>query len=177
MTDGRRRQFQRAEREPFVLRVPRTEDVILYHQFLQNPAVTIWLEDECQTPLSYQHIENFVMAPVWYRRAIEYKGEFIGLTGLEEPDLTLGTARFFFVIGDPTLWGKGIGEGVLRAVVAEAFNTLGLCKITSSYLSPNIASRIIHERVGFQEDGCLHQKAFRNGAWVDQVLLTLFRQT
>lgn len=162
-----------AEPIPFSLRLPRIEDVSIYYQYLQNPNVTIWLEDVCQQPLSYQQVKNFIMSPAWYRRAIEYNGAFIGLTGLEEPDLTRKVARFFVVIGDPSIWGKGLGEHVLRTVANEGFATLGLRKIISNYMEPNIASRIIHERVGFKVEGQLRQDVWRDDHWVDQVLVSL----
>lgn len=155
------------------LRSPRIDDVSIYFQYLQNPNITIWLEDACQQPLSYQNVNDFVMAPAWYRRSIEYNGAFVGLTGLEEPDLLRKVARFFVVIGDPSIWGKGFGEQVLRMVANQGFETLGLRKIVSNYMEPNVASRIIHERVGFSVEGQLRQDAWRDDRWVDQVLVSL----
>ncbi|MEG3619524.1 GNAT family protein [Magnetovibrio sp. PR-2] len=158
------------------LRLPVVEDVPIYFQYLQNPKVTIWLEDACQYPMTYPQIENFVLGPAWFRRAIEFQGRFIGMTGLEEPDLARGVARFFFVIGDPALWGKGLGEAVLREVIHVGFTDLGLRKIVSNCLAPNEASLAVHKKLGFEVEGCLREDAWRNGQWVDHLLLAL-RQT
>ena len=158
-----------------VLRLPTAQDVPIYFQYLQNPDVTVWLEDACQHDLPYSQVENFVLGPAWFRRAIEFQGRFIGLTGLEEPDLNRGVARFFFVIGDPALWGQGLGEEVLRQVIKVGFEDLGLRKIVSNCLEPNVASLAVHKKLGFEVEGCLRDDAWRQEQWVNQLVLSLLR--
>jgi RimJ/RimL family protein N-acetyltransferase len=62
---------------------------------------------------------------------------------------------------------------VTRRVVDHAFRNLGLHKVNSDYLEPNAASRAIHERVGFVEEGRLREDAWRQGRWIDRILLSL----
>jgi RimJ/RimL family protein N-acetyltransferase len=117
-----------------------------------------------------------VLGEAWCRLAIEVEGRFVGMTGLEEPDLSRGIARFFIVIGDRTMWKKGLGTAVARRVVEQGFRHLGLRKIVSNYFEPNVASRTVHQRVGFIDEGRLRQEAWRRGSWVDLLLVSILRE-
>ena len=100
-------------------------------------------------------------------------GSFVGVSGFLDPVPERGEARFFIVIGAPSLWGRGLGTEVTKSVVAKGFEKLGLRRIVSSYFTPNIGSRVIHERAGFRIDGVQREVAWRNGNWIDQEIVSL----
>jgi RimJ/RimL family protein N-acetyltransferase len=157
------------------LRAPRPDDVPLYAAQLADRDVTRWLDDMCQRPLTLQQVEAFVFQNLWCRWAIECDGSFAGLTGLE-PDHARGdTARLFIVIGRRELWKRGVGTFVLGKVLHEAFHTLGLRRVVSDYLEPNLGSAAIHRRSGFVEEGRIREDAWRDGQWVDRILLSVLR--
>jgi RimJ/RimL family protein N-acetyltransferase len=160
----------------FRLRAPRTDDIPLYTEYLADPVVSVWLEDRCQRPMSALDVESFVFQRGWVVWSIESGQRFVGITGLSDPDAMRGLARFFIVIGDRTVWGKGLGTRVTRAVLDKAFTELGLRKVVSDYLEPNEASRLIHKRNGFTVEGRLRQDAWRQGRWVDRILLSILRE-
>lgn len=161
---------------PILLRPPRYDDVGYYAAYLSDPQVTLWLEDRCQRPVLFHQAQAFVLGEAWCRLAIEFEGRFVGMTGLEDFDPVNSTARFFVVVGDRTVWGKGVGTAAASRVIEYGFMTLGLRRICSNYLAPNEASRVIHERAGFQIEGRQRQVAWRNGTWVDQILLGVLRE-
>ena len=158
------------------LRLPLPVDVPIYHAYLCDPEVTVWLEDRLQYPIGIQEIEKFVLGAAWARWAIEFEGRFIGMTGLEDFDPNRSLARFFIVIGDTTCWGKGLGQEVINEVVSRGFRDRGLRKIVSNYLHPNIASQKIHDRAKFVSEGRLRGDVWRCGDWVDTVLVSRFRE-
>lgn len=160
----------------FLLRAPRYEDVAAYAAFMSDPEVSIWLEDRCQRPLLFHHTQAFVLGEAWCRLAIECEGRFVGMAGLEDYDPANGVARFFVVVGDRALSNRGLGTAIARSLVNRGFHELGLRKIVSNYLAPNVASRIVHSRAGFSEEGVLRQAAWRRGEWVDQVLVSILRE-
>lgn len=157
------------------LRAPRLEDVPLYAAQLADRDVSRWLDDVCLRPLTLQQVESFVFHNAWCRWAIECDTVFIGLTGLELQARS-DTARFFIVVGKRELWRQGVGSFVLGKVLREAFNTLGLRRVVSDYLEPNLGSAAIHSRNGFVEEGRIRQDAWRDGRWVDRVLLSVLRE-
>ena len=157
----------------FILRSPTLDDVLPYLKFLSEPDVAIWLEDRCQLPLSVVEIENFMFNHSWCPWAIDVEGSFAGLSGFLDPVPERGEARFFIVIGAPPLWGRGLGTEVTKSIVAKGFEKLGLRRIVSSYFTPNIGSRVIHERAGFRIEGVQHEVAWRNGNWIDQEIVSM----
>jgi RimJ/RimL family protein N-acetyltransferase len=158
-----------------VLRAPSLDDVPVYAAQLADRDVSLWLDDICQRPLTLQQVEAFVFQNIWCRWAIECDGSFAGLAGLEPTQVRGDTARFFIVVGRRELWRRGLGTTVLGKVVHEAFHTLGLRRVVSDYLEPNLASAVIHRRNGFTEEGRIRQDAWRSGRWVDRILLSMLR--
>lgn len=158
------------------LRAPCPEDIAPYAAFLADTEVSRWLDDVCQRPLTLQQVEAFLFQDLWCRWSITWHGAFIGFTGLEWTRSHLGTARFFIVIGSRGLWGRGIGTAVLARVLDHGFQRLGLRRITSDYLEPNVASRRIHLRNGFVEEGRLRQDTWRDGQWTDRLLSSMLRE-
>lgn len=159
----------------FALRPPCADDVAPYTAFLADARVSVWLDDSVQRPLPPSRVEAILLREAWCLWAIECDGRFAGVASLYDPDATQ-SARFSIVIGEPRLWGRGLGTAITRAVMEHAFVNLGLRKVKSDYLVPNEASRRIHEHVGFVEEGRLRADAWREGRWVDRVLLSLFAE-
>ncbi len=158
-----------------LLRPLQSGDLIPYHQFLSDPEVNVWLEDACQRPLILSEVENALFHQLWTTWAIEQDDELIGVSGFSKYDAARSVARFFIVIGKKELWGQGIGGAAMKEVLRRGFEDLGLRKIESDYLQPNLASEKLHKRHGFTVEGCLRQDAWRRGEWVDRVLLSLLR--
>jgi RimJ/RimL family protein N-acetyltransferase len=160
---------------PFILRPPKFEDVARYTNFMANPDVSVWLDDTAQVPISAARMEAILLREAWCLWSIECEGAFVGVTSLYTPDLVRGTARYSIVIGDQKYWGRGLGTAIIERVTDHAFASLGLRKIESDILEPNKGALIIHERAGFVEEGRLRQDAWRQGQWVDRVLLSLLK--
>lgn len=167
--------FAAAARGGFTLRPPHLGDVVPYTTFLADPAVRIWLDDSAQRPLSTGRVESLLLREGWCLWSIEAAGAFVGVASLYEPDLARGTARYSIVIGDKRHWNRGLGTAVTAAVITHGFTDLGLRKIVSDYLAPNVASARIHERCGFVVEGRLRDDAWRQGRWVDRIWLSILR--
>ena len=165
----------RAVGDGFALRPPHLGDVVPYTTFLADPDVRIWLDDSAQRPLSTGRVESLLLREGWCLWSIEADGAFVGVASLYEPDLARGAARFSIVIGDKTQWNRGLGTSVTAAVLAHGFTELGLHKIESDYIAPNVASARIHDRCGFTVEGRFRDDAWRQGRWVDRIWLSVLR--
>jgi [ribosomal protein S5]-alanine N-acetyltransferase len=66
--------------------------------------------------------------------------------------------------------GKGYITAAVRAVVAYAFDDLGLHRIEAACQPDNIASRRVLAKAGFTEEGAARAYLKINGAWRDHVL-------
>ncbi|MHB8972330.1 MAG: GNAT family N-acetyltransferase [Pirellulaceae bacterium] len=99
----------------------------------------------------------------------------LGHVGLYQLDYRLQVAEFAICIGDKSWWGKGLGKEVTAAVVAYGFNELHLKQIRLSVLESNQRAVGLYEKLGFQHDGRLRQNQFRDGQYVDSLLMSLLK--
>jgi RimJ/RimL family protein N-acetyltransferase len=95
----------------------------------------------------------------------------IGIHGINWRDRTGATGT---VIGEKEFRGKGIGTEAKMLILNYAFNSIGLRKICSRAFSFNLASQRFNEKCGYQREGLLRQHSFKNGEYVDQVVLAVF---
>ena len=68
---------------------------------------------------------------------------------------------------------KGTGSQLGGAVLAQAFDTLGLHKLCAQVLASNERSLDFHRRLGFQPEGVLREQHFGGSAWQDVHLFGL----
>ena len=80
------------------------------------------------------------------------------------------------LIGDKSVWGRGIAGEMMRLRADFAFTELPLRKLKSGYLEGNEASRRAQAGAGYREVGRLRQECFREGRWLDMVLTELLRE-
>ena len=97
----------------------------------------------------------------------------LGHVGLYEIDYRIRKAEIGMLIGDKSRWGKGLGTAVKRAVIDYGFRELNLHKIVSTVLSNNPANIRVNEKLGFQLDGILRHHQFREGGYIDAVVMSL----
>jgi len=73
-------------------------------------------------------------------------------------------------------WSKGYGSDALDLLLEYAFGTLNLRKINAGAWSFNTRSIALQKKVGFREEGILKAQRYRNGEYVDEVRLGLFKE-
>jgi L-amino acid N-acyltransferase YncA/2-polyprenyl-3-methyl-5-hydroxy-6-metoxy-1,4-benzoquinol methylase len=71
---------------------------------------------------------------------------------------------------DPGHRGRGIGEALLRALIASTEDA-GIWTIQSGIFSENTTSLRLHERAGFRAVGIRERVGCRHGRWHDNVLV------
>ena len=66
--------------------------------------------------------------------------------------------------------GRGVGGELMRALVDRA-SAMGKHVMVAGVDAENVASIRLHERLGFQRAGTLHQVGCKFGRWLDLVLM------
>ena len=100
--------------------------------------------------------------------------ECIGHVGLYQVDHRVRKGQFAIMIGDKALWGRGIGTRVTQAVVSWAFSQLNLHKVSLHVLANNQRAIRIYEGLGFRPEGILRDEQFRDGQFLDLMLMAVF---
>jgi RimJ/RimL family protein N-acetyltransferase len=71
------------------------------------------------------------------------------------------------LIGEPELWGRGVGTEAQRLTIARAFDELGAHRVTELILASNAAARKVVERLGFVLEGTMRGHVRRGDELLD----------
>jgi ribosomal-protein-alanine N-acetyltransferase len=122
-----------------------------------------WLESTAKDPDSV----------VW---VVEVDGRAVGTTGIREIDWKNGFGTTGTMIGDRSLWRKGIGRETMQARSRYAFTQFPLRKLKSSYFDGNTASGRAQAAAGYREVGRFRADRYVDGQWVDEVMTEVLRE-
>lgn len=99
----------------------------------------------------------------------------VGFTGLYNIDFTNRNAESAILIGDRSYWGRGIGYESLKLEIDFSFRYLGLELIYAFILQSNKASIKLYEKLGFEKEGVLKKRIYRDNKWNNLILLSLLK--
>jgi RimJ/RimL family protein N-acetyltransferase len=113
----------------------------------------------------------------WFKRAgedpsgvtwaIEVDGRAVGTTGIHGIDHRHGTGESGIVIGEKSLWRKGIASEAIALRTRFAFRELNLHKVRSRTYMENEGSKRALQKAGYRQSGVLREEFYRDGRWHD----------
>jgi len=102
--------------------------------------------------------------------AITLDGRLIGGIGVEKRgDVWRFTGELGYWLGAGH-WGRGYASEAVGAFVPWAFATFGLERIEAHVFAPNLASRRVLEKCGFQLEGVMRRAVLKQGRFLDAAL-------
>jgi RimJ/RimL family protein N-acetyltransferase len=99
----------------------------------------------------------------------------IGHVALYRIDHRVRSCEFGIMIGDMRYWSRGAGRAVTAFAIAHAFRELNMNRIELSLLASNERARSLYDSLGFRQEGVLRQACYKNGRYVDLILMSLLR--
>jgi len=101
---------------------------------------------------------------------IEYEGRPIGQTNYRDVQPKGKSAEVGIGIGEPGLWGKGLGREALGLLVRHLVDDLGLHRIYLSVLAYNDRAISSYQAAGFEVEGIERDGVMTDrGTWADDV--------
>lgn len=100
-------------------------------------------------------------------------GKLIGYAGIASISTLNRSGEYFILIGNKAYWGEGIGTEVTKAITDYGFNTLGLHRIELTAYAHNPSAIHAYENAGYVHEGVKRQSGFRNGEFVDKVMMAV----
>jgi RimJ/RimL family protein N-acetyltransferase len=97
---------------------------------------------------------------------------FIGLVRMDEYDAQNRSLRVGADV-QPELRGKGFGTAIYRTILKYGFDHLNLHRIWLAVLESNIRAIRLYEKQGFLLEGRLREAVFRDGRYVDYLLMSI----
>jgi RimJ/RimL family protein N-acetyltransferase len=99
-------------------------------------------------------------------------GEVLGEVVLYAYDPHARSCTFRTLIG-PRGRGRGVGTEATRLIVGHGFERLGLHRIQLEVYADNARARRVYEKVGFVVEGVRREVQRRDGAWADEVIMSI----
>lgn len=103
-----------------------------------------------------------------YRRE-QYLGEVV-LNDLDPDNASVG---FRIALAPAEVLGQGYGTEATRAVVAHAFDVLGLHRVALEVFAFNPRAQRAYEKAGFTVEGRQREALFWEGEWVDAISMAM----
>jgi RimJ/RimL family protein N-acetyltransferase len=99
----------------------------------------------------------------------------VGHVGLYQIDHRVRMAEFAIMIGERTAWGQGLGRACTQFALDYGFTQLNLNRIQLSVLASNQRAIRLYRNLGFSDEGRLRQAQFKNGEYIDVLLMAVLR--
>ena len=137
-------------------------------------------EDEARAFIAGQRIAQPGAPGSWFQFAITLKGcdALIGDCMLHVGDVDSQRSHLQGEIGYTLArdqQGQGYATEAIRAVLAYAFETLALHRVTATADCRNTPSYRLLERLGMRREGHFPQHAWYKGEWCDEYLYAMLR--
>jgi RimJ/RimL family protein N-acetyltransferase len=155
--------------EKCTLRPPRMDEAATYIKWFEDPEVfrytlqigpfSIWQEQD--------FLKRQAEDPNGVSWAIEVDGRPVGFTGIGGINWRNGNGETGIVIGDKSVWRKGVATEAIALRTSFLFRELRLHKIRTRVYLENEASQRALMKSGYRESGIQREEAFRDGRWHD----------
>ncbi|HEX7262687.1 MAG TPA: GNAT family protein [Candidatus Dormibacteraeota bacterium] len=160
------------------LRPPKPEDAEVMITWFEDMEVTrlLFVRNPPSIEMEREWLDKMARDPnevVW---VIEYEGRVVGTTAIHAIDWKNGSGTTGTVIGDKSVWGKGLGRELMQLRARYAFTQLPLRKLKSAYLDGNDASAKAQAAAGYREVGRHRADMFVDGRWRDHILTEVLRE-
>ncbi len=174
MIIGERVRFRGVERSDlpkFVewLNDPQVTQGLLIHYPLSQADEESWFErlltqpaDERVMGIEVREDSEGATADTW---------TLIGTIAFDHIDWRIHAAEFGIMIGEKGYWNRGYGTEAVRLLVQHGFNTLNLNRIYLRVFDSNPRAIRAYEKAGFTLEVRERQADFRNGHYVDVLLM------
>jgi len=97
----------------------------------------------------------------------------IGNCGLHEVEPVNNAAEFGIMIGEKEFWNKGLGREATKLILKHGFENLNLNRIYLYVFETNPRAIKAYEAAGFVKEGVLRQGVYKNGRYIDVILMSI----
>ena len=100
----------------------------------------------------------------------------IGRIDVFEIDRQNGSCAFGITIGDPDLWGQGLGTDAVNALIDFAFGQLRMERVWLDTDDHNERAQAVYLKAGFTLEGRFRRAFYQDGRWSDDLRMAMLRE-
>jgi RimJ/RimL family protein N-acetyltransferase len=158
-----------------VLRPVEDGDATLIHRWMNHPEV--WRYMDYELPYSLADVRDDINQS---RRdgkpfTIVADGRPVGRIGLNQFRRRDRICSLYLFIGDPAFWGQGYAQDAVMALLSHAFDRWDLHQVELWALADNNRGLRMYEKCGFVREASLRRRSFKQGEWIDRVVMSVNR--
>lgn len=124
----------------------------------------------------------------WYDRYLNSRSNSVRCAIVDANDVIIGCvyllnidsinlcADLHIMIGDEKYRGKGVGTFAVSSMVNHAFFNLNLRRLQLEVLEHNQTAQRLYKKIGFVEEGRKRKAVFKDGQYVDELIMGLLRE-
>ena len=163
-----------------VLRRPEPKDTDALYEQKNDPEVAALLGG-FSTGYAHEDIRQWIEAhrtridEVLWVIAADDDDRCLGHVGLYRIDHRIRAAEFAIMLGDRSVWGRGIGRRCTGFAIQYGFLELNLNRISLQVLATNERALHLYTSLGFREEGRLREAQFKGGDYIDVIQMSLLR--
>ncbi len=168
--------------ERIYLREVRLSDVNEnYRRWVNDPEVTRFLEIR-YVPHSLDNIRKYVEMmdgnpdEIFLAICLKDDGKHVGNIKLGPINRIHRFADVSLLIGEKSIWGRGVATEAIRLLARFAFDVLNLHKLKAGCYAENKGSAKAFLKAGFTPEGILRKQWQVNGEYQDELLFGLCRE-
>ncbi len=164
-----------------LLRRPEPSDLDALYQYKNDPEIASQLGG-FTTGYAMQDLRDWLEVhrkkgdEVLFAIALAADNRCIGHAGLYNIDARVRMAEFALLIGDRSLWNRGFGRICTQFCLDYGFYQLNLNRIYLSVLAHNARAIHLYRSLGFQDEGRLRQAQYKDGRYLDLLLMAVLRE-
>jgi diamine N-acetyltransferase len=160
------------------LRPPKTDDAASMITWFEDLEVTrfVLLRFPPSVDAETEWLDKMARDPDQVVWIVEHEKRAVGITAIHAIDWKNGFGTTGTLIGDKSVWGKGLGRELMQLRAGFAFMQLPLRKLKSGYIEGNEASARAQAAAGYREVGRYRDDRFVDGEWRDHVLTEVVRE-
>jgi RimJ/RimL family protein N-acetyltransferase len=157
------------------LRPVEEADYALIHAWMNHPEV--WHYMDYERPFSLADVVEDVQRSRQdgFPFTIVVGDRAIGRIGLNQFRRRDRICSVYMYIGEPEFWGKGYAQDSVMALLGYAFDRWDLHQVELWALGDNNRGLATYERCGFVQEARLRERSWRDGRWVDRVVMSVRR--
>jgi RimJ/RimL family protein N-acetyltransferase len=159
------------------LRAPERGDLPTFVRWFNDPEATQFLLRG--PPMGLEEEEQ------WYADLLKHQdkvfcietldGKLIGNLGIMHLDWTNRRAEIGVMIGEKEYWGHGYGTEAITLLLRYMFEEMNLERIGLYCDEANQRAQRCYQKCGFRPEGKLRHYLFKNGVFVDDVMMSILR--
>jgi RimJ/RimL family protein N-acetyltransferase len=159
-----------------LLRPTEESDVPLIHTWMNHPEVWRYMDYELPSSLAdvKEDLERSRLEGL--PLTILVRDRPIGRIGLNQFRRRDRICSLYMYIGEPAFWGAGYAHDAVMALLAYAFERFDLHQVELWTLADNNRALGMYQRCGFVQEATLRERSWKQGRWVDHVVLSVNRE-